>query len=212
MLRLHDLALDPASLDRMLTATEGWPAGLRLALLAGQGRTPDEWLRNVRGDHHAIAEYLTEEVLERQPAELQRFLLRTSILDRLSPDCATPLPGRPAADHLAKLARENLFVTALDDHDEWYRYHHLFAELLAALARRRAPDELPDLHRRAAAWHTEHSDNERAVRTGSQPATSQRLPGRPSWRASSSSNVVGSRVRAVCWIRSATSSCPSKRR
>jgi LuxR family transcriptional regulator, maltose regulon positive regulatory protein len=165
LLRLHDITVDPAAIDELLAVTEGWAAGLRLALLAGQGRPAEDWLLNVRGDQHAIAAYLAEEVLDRQPAELRHFLLRTSILDRLSPSLCHAVTGDDqAAEHLATLVRENLFVTAMDDRDEWYRYHHLFADLLAALARRRAPDELPGLHRRAAGWYEEHGDGERAVR------------------------------------------------
>lgn len=165
LLRLHDLELDPAALDALLGATEGWAAGLRLALLAGEGRSTGDWLPLVRGDHHAIAAFLTEEVLDRQSEELQRFLLCTSILDRLSPELCRAVSGdERAGERLAKLARESLFVTAMDERDEWYRYHHLFAQLLATLERRRAPAELPELHRRAAEWHQAHGDSERAVR------------------------------------------------
>ena len=165
LLRLHDRTLASVSLDDLLEVTEGWPAGLRLALLAGQGRPSDEWVPEVSGDQHAIAAYLTEEVIALQPAELQRFLLRTSILDGLSSRLCQVVTGDDhAGEHLATLARENLFVTAMDDRDEWYRYHHLFADLLAALERRREPGELPELHRRAADWHQSQGDIERAVR------------------------------------------------
>ena len=165
LLRLHDRTLDPAALDDLLGATEGWAAGLRLALLAGADPSTGDWLPDVRGDHRAIAAFLTEEVLERQPEELQRFLLRTSILDRLSPSlCRAVADDDRAAEHLAMLTRKNLFVTPMDERDEWSRYHHLFAELLATLERRRAPAEVPGLHRRAAEWHQAHGDSERAVR------------------------------------------------
>jgi len=165
LLRLHDRTLDPAALDDLLGATEGWAAGLRLALLAGADPSTGDWLPDVRGDHRAIAGYLAEEVLDRQPVELRQFLLRTSPLDRLSSELCRAVTGDDlAADHLATLVRENLFITGMDDHDEWYRYHHLFADLLLTLERRRAPDELPELHRRAAAWYAEHGDDERAVR------------------------------------------------
>lgn len=159
----HVHGLDDDALDETLSATEGWAAGLRLALLAGGPASVG--LTAVRGDQHAIAAYLTEEVLDRQPAELQRFMLRTSILERLSPDLCYAVTGDDdAGTHLATLALKSLFVTALDDHDEWYRYHHLFAELLAALERRREPGELAGLHRRAAEWHHAHGDVVRAVR------------------------------------------------
>jgi len=165
LLRLHGRSLDSAALDDLLGATEGWAAGLRLALLAGADPSTDDWLPNVRGDHRAIAAFLTEEVLERQPEELRRFLLRTSILDRLSPSlCRAVADDDRATEYLATLARESLFVTPMDEREEWSRYHHLFGELLATLERRRAPEELPELHRRAAEWHLAHGDSERAVR------------------------------------------------
>ena len=164
LLRLHGAEADDEALDGLLELTEGWATGLYLALLAGEGRPPGEWLPRLRGDLHAIAGYLTAEVLERQPAELQAFLLRTSILDQLCPGLCRAVTGNDDAhEHLARLARENLFVTALDDRDEWYRYHHLFAELLRAQLERREPDEAPRLHARAAAWYHQHGDDGRAV-------------------------------------------------
>ena len=164
LLRLHGAEADVEALDRLLELTEGWATGLYLALLAGEGRPADEWLPQLRGDLNVIAAYLTAEVLERQPAELQEFLLRTSIVDQLCPGLCRAVTGADDAPQLLdRLARENLFVTALDDRDEWYRYHHLFAELLAAQLERREPDEGPVLHARAAAWYHRHGDDGRAV-------------------------------------------------
>jgi LuxR family maltose regulon positive regulatory protein len=165
LLRLHHAEADDEALDGLLELTEGWATGLYLALLAGDGRPAREYLPRVHGDLHAIAGYLTAEVLERQPAVLQEFLLRTSILDELCPSLCRAVTGNgDAPEHLARLARENLFVTALDDRDEWYRYHHLFAELLAAQLERLHPDEALPLHRRAAAWYHQRGDAGRAVR------------------------------------------------
>ena len=165
LLTLHGAEADDEALDGLLELTEGWATGLYLALLAGDGRPIAEWLPHLRGDLHVIAGYLTGEVLERQPAELQEFLLRTSILDQLCPSLCSAVTGNAdAPEHLARLARENLFVTALDDRDEGYRYHHLFAELLAAQLERRAPDEAPCLHARAATWYDQRGDAGRAVR------------------------------------------------
>jgi LuxR family maltose regulon positive regulatory protein len=165
LLRLHGVEADAEALDGLLELTEGWATGLYLALLAGEGRPADEWLPHLRGDLHVIAGYLTAEVLERQSAALQEFLLRTSILDQLCPGLCRAVTGNDAApEHLARLARENLFVTALDDRDEWYRYHHLFAELLSAQLARRHPDEAPRLHARAASWYDQMGDPGRAVR------------------------------------------------
>ena len=164
LLTCHECELEAAALDDLLALTEGWPAGLRLALMARDGANGPGLLSGVRGDQHAIAAYLTEEVLERQPDELQTFLLRTSILDRLSPElCSAVACDGRSAEHLEALARDCVFITAIDDHDEWFRYHHLFGELLQTLERRRAAAELPELHRRAAAWLCEHGDVERAV-------------------------------------------------
>jgi LuxR family maltose regulon positive regulatory protein len=165
LLTLHGAEADIEAIDGLLELTEGWATALYLALLAGDGRPAREWLPQVRGDLHAIAGYLTAEVLERQPTELQEFLLRTSILDQLCPGlCRVVTEDDEAPAQLARLAHDNLFVTALDDRDEWYRYHHLFAELLAAQLERRQPDEASRLHARAAAWYHDHGDAGRAVR------------------------------------------------
>ena len=164
LLRLHGRVLDAAQLDRLQAVTEGWPAGVSLSLLADDGEADGPAGPAVRGDQHAIASYLTEEVLDQQAPDLRSFLLRTSVLDRLSADLCSAVTGDDlAGDHLARVAHESLFVAALDDHGEWYRYHHLFAELLTALETRRAPSEVPELHRRAADWYQAHGDPERAV-------------------------------------------------
>ena len=96
-------------------------------------------LARLRGDRREIAGYLTTEVLDRQPADVQEFLLRTSILDQLSAGLCHAVTGQAdAAGLLERLSRDSLFVTPLDDHDAWYRYHHLFAELLRAQLERQA--------------------------------------------------------------------------
>ena len=165
LLRLRGAEAEDEDLDGLLEATEGWATGLYLALLANEGRPAHDWLPHLRGDRREIAGYLVTEVLDRQPADVQRFLLRTSVLDQLSsPLCRAVTQDDLAHEFLARLALENLFVTALDDHDEWYRYHHLFGDLLAAQLERREPDVAPHLHARAAAWYHEHDDEGRAVR------------------------------------------------
>ena len=165
LITLQGAEADDASLDRLLDLTEGWATGLYLALLASAGRPAAEWLPHLHGDLRAIAGYLTAEVLERQPAELQEFLLRTSILDQLCAGLCRAVTGNDDAHvQLARLAHENLFVVALDDHDQWYRCHNLFEELLRAELERQAPGAVPDLHRRASAWYRENGDPERAVR------------------------------------------------
>jgi LuxR family maltose regulon positive regulatory protein len=164
LLRMHGRDLEAAALDRLQETTEGWPAGLCLSLLA-DARAGGVLDRDIRGDQRAIASFLTEEVLERQPEEVRNFLLRTSILDSLSADVCRAVTGDDGAgEHLTRVAHDSLFVAALDDHGEWYRYHHLFADLLRTLETRRAPGEIPTLHRRAAEWYRAHGAPERAVR------------------------------------------------
>jgi LuxR family transcriptional regulator, maltose regulon positive regulatory protein len=164
LLELHAFTCDAKTLDAVLAVTEGWVTGLYLALLTGEGRRVDAWLPHVRGDRREIAAYLVAEVLEQQPAAVQEFLVRTSILESLSaPLCDAVTGGDDAHEVLAHLARENLFVAALDDRNQWYRYHHLFGELLCAQLERREPRRLTDLHRAAAAWYHEHADPVQAV-------------------------------------------------
>jgi LuxR family transcriptional regulator, maltose regulon positive regulatory protein len=164
LLRLHGQAVDDQTLAALLAATEGWAAGVYLAMLTAEGRAPAEWLPQIHGDEREIADYLIGEVLERQPHRTQEFLLRTSILERFSAPLCQAVTGRSDAHLvLTRLARENLFVVALDDQEEWYRYHHLFAECLRAQLFRRRPGELAGLHRAAAGWHREHGDAEQAV-------------------------------------------------
>ncbi len=172
LLRLHaagegdsESAAGPDTVAALLDATEGWATGLYLASLTAHGRSPDEWLPEVRGDQRAIAGYLLDEVLERQPGDLQEFLLETSILDELTaPLCAAVADRADAGAVLARLARENLFVSALDERDERFRYHHLFADLLRSRLERLGPDRLEELHRLAAAWFEAHDEPEPAIR------------------------------------------------
>ena len=172
LLRLHaagerdaESEAGPDTVAALLDATEGWATGLYLASLTARGRSPDEWLPEVRGDQRAIAEYLLGEVLERQPTVLQRFLLETSILDELTaPLCAAVTGRADAGAFLARLARENLFVSALDDREERYRYHHLFADLLRSRIERFEPARPPQLHWLAAAWYEAHDEPQPAIR------------------------------------------------
>jgi LuxR family maltose regulon positive regulatory protein len=133
--------------------TEGWAAGLQLAGLSLRGDPPAE--REVAapaGDDRHIGDYLAAEVLDRVAPDERRFLLRTSILDRMSgPLCDAVTGDAGGAARLAELDRRNLFVVALDGHREWYRYHHLFGELLRARLAEE-PGAASDLHRRAARW------------------------------------------------------------
>ena len=133
LLRLSGMAATAETASNLCRITEGWATGVYLAALVGAQAPTEEWLASIRGDRREIAHYLATEVLERQPPSLARFLLRTSILARLSPQVCLAVTGdRQAGTHLRTLARQSLFVSALDDADEWFRYHHLFAEFLQA--------------------------------------------------------------------------------
>lgn len=161
--------LDDETLDAVMEATEGWAAGLYLATLAGRGREdiarePCAWLSRLRGDQREIADYLNAEVLERQPADVQDFLLRTGILEHVGTAECLALTGREDAHAvLARIAGENLFVVPMEGHSGKYRYHHLFADFLRAEFARRAPDEMRRAHLTAAGWYCDHGDVDLAV-------------------------------------------------
>ena len=149
------LALAAEDVARLAERTEGWAAGLVLAGLSLRGRPdPSGFIASFHGDDRHVADYLVAEVLERQPEELRAFLLRTSLLERLSgPLCDAVLETQGSAALLGELERSNLFLVPLDDRREWYRYHQLFADLLRLQLGFREPALVPLLHRRAAAWH-----------------------------------------------------------
>ena len=149
------LALAAEDVARLAERTEGWAAGLVLAGLSLRGR-PDSrgFIAAFSGGDRHVADYLVAEVLERQPEELRGFLLRTSVLERLSgPLCDAVLETQGSAELLGELEASNLFVVPLDDRRQWYRYHQLFAQLLRLQLGAREPTLVPVLHRRAAAWH-----------------------------------------------------------
>jgi LuxR family maltose regulon positive regulatory protein len=138
--------------------TEGWIAGLQMAALSMQGR-PDTagFIQAFTGSHRFVLDYLLEEVLRRQPERVHGFLLQTSILDGLSGPLCNAVTGREdGAEMLGALERGNLFVVPLDDKRLWYRYHHLFADVLQAHLREPQPDRVSTLHRRASAWYEQN--------------------------------------------------------
>ncbi|OBA59506.1 helix-turn-helix transcriptional regulator [Mycobacterium sp. 1100029.7] len=162
------LGMDLAHEDIQLLhrRTEGWAAGLYLAALSLAGRADAAaFIRTFAGDNRHIVDYLLAEVLDGQPPELRSFLLRTSVLGRLSgPLCDAMLQTSGSAAVLEKIERENLFVVPLDTSRHWYRYHQLFGELLRTELRRTEPDLAADLHRRAAAWFEAEGLVDEAVR------------------------------------------------
>ena len=154
--------------------TEGWIVGLQLAAVSLQGRADArEFITAFSGGHHYVLEYLTNEVVRRQPEAVQRFLMQTSILDRLcGPLCdavrfeetRSPSGESDSEAMLAHLRRRNLFILPLDDEYHWYRYHRLFADLLGNLLRRVQPPEyIQELHLRASDWHERNGLTAEAV-------------------------------------------------
>jgi LuxR family maltose regulon positive regulatory protein len=128
---------------------------LQLAALSLKGRSdPADFIRTFAGSHRYVLDYLSEEVLGQQPASVQTFLLQTSILERLcGPLCDAVTAQQTGQAMLEYLEQANLFLVPLDDERTWYRYHHLFSELLRHRLRRSSPEQVPELHRRAADWH-----------------------------------------------------------
>jgi LuxR family maltose regulon positive regulatory protein len=160
--------LDLTSQDVALleSRTEGWIAALQLAALSMQGRDDAAgFIASFAGDDRYIVDYLVEEVLQRQPEQLRQFLLETSILDRLSgPLCDAVTEGNAGKSTLEVLDRANLFVVSLDDRRRWYRYHHLFADVLRTHLREEAPQRVSDLHRRASVWFEQNGERAEAIR------------------------------------------------
>ena len=139
----------------MTDRTEGWVACLQLAALSLRERTDvDAFVTTFSGSHRYVLDYLTEEVLDRQPEDIRRFLIETSLLTRLSGDLCEAVTGRGDSQTvLEELDRSNLFVIALDDVRGWWRYHHLFADLLRARLQASDPERVVAIHRAAATWH-----------------------------------------------------------
>jgi LuxR family maltose regulon positive regulatory protein len=145
--------------------TEGWAAALQLAALSLRGRDDTAgFIEGFAGDDRHVVDYLVEEVVHRQPEHVRDFLLRTSILARLSGSLTDAVAGRSDGRALLEaLDRDNLFLVPLDDQRRWYRYHHLFADMLQARLLDERPDEVRDLHRRASAWHERDGDITAAI-------------------------------------------------
>ena len=162
------ITLSDGAVASLQARTEGWAAGLRLAAISlARHPDPERFVGEFSGSERTIAEYLFAEVLDRQPPEVRDMLLRTSVLERVSGSLADALTGRVGSERmLQRLESENAFVTALDAGRSWFRYHHLFADLLRLELRRSAPTIIGSLHRAAARWHERHGDVVEAVRHG----------------------------------------------
>ena len=157
--------LTEPDLADLVARTEGWPAGVYLAALSLRGHpSPGAFVRQFAGDNRFVVEFLAEEVLSRQPDEIQQFLVRTSILARFcAPLCDAVTGSGGAAGIIEVLERENLFLVPLDDNRQWYRYHHLFAQLLRSQLARTDPGIVAALHERASAWHRRSGSIQEAV-------------------------------------------------
>ena len=166
LLTAAGVTLSDESLARLHERTEGWAAGLRLAALALAGHPdPERFVAEFSGSERTVSDYLFAEVLERQPEEARRLLVRTSVLDRVNGALADLLTsGTGSRRILQELEEQNAFVVATDASREWFRYHRLFADLLSLELERSEPEIVPELHRAAAAWYEEHGQAVEAIR------------------------------------------------
>ncbi|MFC7723861.1 LuxR C-terminal-related transcriptional regulator [Nocardioides sp. GCM10028917] len=159
------LALEPDDVHALEGRTEGWIAALQLAALSMTGREDvSGFIAGFTGDDRYVVDYLVEEVLQRLPANVQDFLLRTSVLDRMNGSLCNAVTGQGGCRAvLEALERDNVFVIPLDDRRHWYRYHHLFADVLRGRLLDEQPDLLPELHQLAARWHEAEGDVDDAI-------------------------------------------------
>ncbi len=166
LLDASGIALSDAGAALLHQRTEGWAAGLRLAVISLAGHPdPELFVAEFSGSDRTVAEYLIAEMLERQPDDVKDLLLRTSVLDRINGELADLLTGRQGSERiLLALEDANAFVVSLDPDRTWFRYHHLFADLLRLELRRALPAEVPGLHRRAADWLIQHGHIADAIR------------------------------------------------
>ena len=162
------LTLPPDQIAALEARTEGWIAGLQMAALSMQNRASsdlDGFVDMFTGSHRFIMDYLVEEALRQQPEPVRTFLLSTSILDRLCGSLCTAVTGREDSQEiLESLEHSNLFIVPLDDQRIWFRYHHLFADVLQAYDKAAQPDQIAALHQRASAWYAQHGLPSEAVR------------------------------------------------
>jgi LuxR family maltose regulon positive regulatory protein len=166
LLTASGVALSDAGVSLLRQRTEGWAAGLRLAAISLAGRAdPERFVTEFSGSNRTVSEYLIAEMLERQPAEVQQLLVRTSLLDRVNGELGDLLTGTTGSERiLLDLEDANAFVVSLDADRTWFRYHRLFADLLRLELRRTLPGQVPALHRLAADWFLQHGQAVDAIR------------------------------------------------
>jgi len=160
-----EVELTGRDLEDLVVRTEGWPAGLYLAALSLRGHpSPASFVRRFTGNNRFIVDFLVDDVLSKQPAEVRRFLTRTSILPRFcAPLCDAVSGSADAAATIELLERENLFLVPLDESREWFRYHHLFAQVLRGQLARTEAAVVPVLHERASGWHRVSGSPDEAI-------------------------------------------------
>jgi LuxR family maltose regulon positive regulatory protein len=185
------LELTESDVARLEERTEGWIAALQLAALSMQGRDDASgFIAAFAGDDRYIVDYLVGEVLERQPEPVRAFLLQTSILSRLNGALCDAVTGHAGGTSMLEaLDRANLFLVPLDDRRYWYRYHHLFADVLRARLLDEQPATIGELHRRASGWHERHDDRPEAIRHA--------LAGEDFERAADLVEIAGSELRQL---------------
>ena len=149
----------------LIDRTEGWPAGVYLAALSLRGHpSPAAFVHEFTGDNRFVVDFLAHDVLSQQPADVQQFLARTSVLPRFcAPLCDAVTGSADSAGILDRLERENLFVVALDEDRRWFRYHHLFGQVLRSELARTEPGLVAALHERASAWHRRYGSADEAI-------------------------------------------------
>jgi len=157
--------LDETDLADLVERTEGWPAGIYLAALSLRGHpSPSSFIQQFTGDNRFVGDFLAQEVLSRQPSEIRNFLCRTAIMDRFTPSlCDAVVGSANAREVIDVLERENLFLVALDDERQWFRYHQLFGQMLLSRLVQTEPGLVPTLHRRASEWHQRWGSVEEAI-------------------------------------------------
>jgi len=160
------LNLSEEDISALETRTEGWIAGLQLAAISMQGQDTSSFIQSFTGSHRYVLDYLVEEVLQQQPETVQDFLLRTSILNRLSASLCDALlldSATSGKEALAYLERTNLLIIPLDNERRWYRYHNLFAEVLQSRLMEKESELIPTLHQRASGWYEQMGSPPEAI-------------------------------------------------
>ena len=192
------LSLQGDQITALEKRTEGWIVGLQMAAISMQGRSDTtDFIQDFTGSHRYIVDYLVDEVLQNQPEHVRSFLLQTSILKRLSGPLCNVVTGQEESNQLLQtLDHDNMFVVPLDDHRHWYRYHHLFTEVLHAHLSDEQPAQVPILHQRASEWYEQNNMLAEAVHHALAARDFERVAclAESAWRA------MNERYQSVTWF------------